>query len=809
MTNVMLQLLGAALLVDATAALLYLAVRRTAFGRWKRWPQQVIIGVVFGGLAVLGTEFGVTLSGATLNVRDAAPLCAGLIFGAPAGIIAGVIGAAERWLAVYWGAGTYTRLACTLATLCAGLFGAGLRVYMLDDKKPQWFYALLVGLVTEVLHMLMIFVTNMNDVGQAFAVVRLCALPMISANGFAVTLAVLLVTLLSGEPLSRRHNMRKIAETFQRWLLACVVVAFACTCAFTYYLQTRLMYGNAYKLLQLNVVDICDEIQSASDKNLLTLTHRVARELEQSGGVNVALLPALAERHGVAEIDVIGRDGVIRASTEPSFVGFDMASGEQSAAFLPLLSGTAEIVQSYQPIAYNPSISRKYAGVPLSDGGFLQLGYDAEQFQSDIDAEIVGVTRNRRVGESGYVLICDQTGAIVSDNKEHTGKTLADTGLTLGAASAEGERLTATVYGERALCLYGRTEGYDIYAVQPESEALLSRNISLYVMAFMEVVVFAMVFASIYFLIKRIVVDNLGRVNASLAKITGGNLNVTVDVRANEEFASLSQDINATVDTLKRYIAEAAARIDRELAFARTIQKAALPSVFPPYPGRDEFDIYAMMTAAKEVGGDFYDFYLLGDRSLAFLIADVSGKGVPAAMFMMTAKTLLKSYAETGLAVEEVLTRANQRLCEGNDADMFVTAWMGILNLDTGRVVYANAGHNPPLTLGADGGCAYLRTKPGFVLGGMPGLRYRAQELTLRPGERLFLYTDGVTEATDGQDRLYGEERLQAALEQNRDAEPQALVEAVKADVDAFVGDAPQFDDITMLTLTYRGGHKG
>ncbi len=190
-------------------------------------------------------------------------------------------------------------------------------------------------------------------------------------------------------------------------------------------------------------------------------------------------------------------------------------------------------------------------------------------------------------------------------------------------------------------------------------------------------------------------VKNIYRINDSLSAITEGNLDTVVNVRSHVEFEDLSDDINSTVDTLKRYIADAAARIDAELAFAKAIQHSALPSVFPPYPGRKEFDLHAAMFTAREVGGDFYDFYFVDDDTLAFLVADVSGKGIPAAMFMMQSKTLLKSCAESGMSVEQVFTTANEKLCEGNEAGMFVTAWMGLLNVKTGQLTFANAGHNP------------------------------------------------------------------------------------------------------------------
>ena len=272
-------------------------------------------------------------------------------------------------------------------------------------------------------------------------------------------------------------------------------------------------------------------------------------------------------------------------------------------------------------------------------------------------------------------------------------------------------------------------------------------------------------------------------------------------MRTNEEFASLSDDINQTVSTLKRYIAEAAARIDKELEFAKEIQYSALPSVFPPYPNRKDFEIYAHMITAKEVGGDFYDFYMLGDSTLAFMIADVSGKGIPAAMFMMQAKTIIKDLAESGLELPEVFATANKKLCENNDAGMFVTAWMGILDLKTGLLKFVNAGHNPPLVRQADGEFVYLKARSGMVLAGMDGIKYRQNELQLTPGDQIFLYTDGVTEATDKNNQLYGEERLLETVNRNIVMDTRKLCEAVKYDVDQFVGEAPQFDDITMLSV--------
>ena len=603
----------------------------------------------------------------------------------------------------------------------------------------------------------------------------------------------------------KRKNKR-ISQSFLRWLLVLVSVAFLATTVFLWLIQTRLSENNAINLLALNLSDVREDVSDASDENLLKLTHHVADDLNRMKTIDNAALQELVNRYDITEINVINEEGIIFATTHPDFMGYDMRNGEQSAEFIGLFYGSTEYVQDYRPTTHDPSLFRKYAGVRLQRGGFVQVGYGAERFQQDIDEFVVGVTRNRHVGSGGCIIIVDEKWNIVSDRMGNEGKNLDVTGLWIDTSSmSENKVFVADVYGQSCYCMYQATEGYRIVAVMPRSEAALSRNVSVGVTTAMQIMVFAALFIMVFMLVKRLVVNNIYQINDSLSAITEGKLDTVVNVRSHVEFDELSNDINATVDTLKRYIADAAARIDAELTFAKAIQYSALPSVFPPYPGRKEFDIHAAMFTAKEVGGDFYDFYFLNEDTLAFLIADVSGKGSPAAMFMMQSKTLLKSCAESGMSVEAVFTTANAKLCEGNEAGMFVTAWMGLLNVKTGMMTFANAGHNPPLLRRADGSFEYLKSRAGFVLAGMEGIRYRKNELQLNPGDQIYLYTDGVTEAMDAAQTLYGEQRLLNLLNAHHGACAQTICEAVKANVDTFVGEAEQFDDITMLCLNYAG----
>ncbi len=767
--------------------------------------KQLLYGLIFGGLAVLGTEYGVDIGDAVLNVRDAAPLCAGLIFGAPAGILAGVIGGVERWFAVYWGAGEFTRFACSLATILAGLFAAAVRKYIFDDKKPTVFYGLLVGVVMETLHMLLVFLTNLSDITTTLILVEIFSVPMICLNGLSVMLAVFFVTKIGRQKAEYQRELKQISQTFQRWLAVVMIAAFLGTTAFLWILQTKLAENSTLAVLRLNIEDVKQDIHDAADETLLVQAKLVAKAIDTTEASEDRIWE-LKKNFDIPELSIIDQNGIITASTYDDFIGYDMRSGEQSKEFMRLIWSTDTYVQEYGPVSYDPSISRKYAGVALKNGGFVQIGLDAENFQQGIANAIGGSTRNRRVGESGYLIIVDANWNIVSDRHGHEGKNLLETGIWIDTERDTPFSLYYTdVHGVPSCYTFAETEGYYIVGVMPMLEAFFSRDVSAYLTVFMEIVMFAAMFLLVYYLIKRLIVDNIRKINLSLAQITSGNLDVTVDVRTNVEFASLSDDINSTVVTLKRYIDEAAARIDQELEYAKAIQLSAMPRVFPPYPDRREFEIYAYMRAAKEVGGDFYDFYLLGENRLVFLVADVSGKGIPAAMFMMKAKTIIKSLVESGMDIGEVFAEANDQLCENNDAGMFVTTWMGIIDLQTGLVTFANAGHNPPVLKRGDGSFAFLEPNAGFILGGLEGIPYQKEELQLMPGDTIYLYTDGVTEATDCNEILYEEERLLHALNENSAADVRLLCEAVLQSVDTFVGEAPQFDDITMLAFTFYG----
>ena len=279
-------------------------------------------------------------------------------------------------------------------------------------------------------------------------------------------------------------------------------------------------------------------------------------------------------------------------------------------------------------------------------------------------------------------------------------------------------------------------------------------------------------------------------------------------------FNSMAANIKEYVENLRVVTADKQ-RIATELNVANTIQNSMLPRMFPYPPDRREFSVYATMEPAKSVGGDFYDFYILhGPEAtgthLAFVIADVSGKGIPAALFMAITQSLLKTRAMQGETPARIFASVNDQLCQNNDAGMFVTAYMGLLELATGKLVVANAGHNPPLLRHQDGRYEWLRQKSGFVLAGMENMKYTDIEIQLEPGDRLFLYTDGVTEALDPDHALYGEQRLEDALNES-DRQPMGVMELLpylKRSIDTFARGAEQADDVTMLALDWFDGEE-
>ncbi len=611
-------------------------------------------------------------------------------------------------------------------------------------------------------------------------------------------------------------------RTFQKWLFIFVSVAFVITLCLSIAVQSQLAYQNAYSLIKLKLRDVEEQL-ATNQKNLDSI-----RELNNKAALSKARafsslladnptlesdteeLIALCARLDVDELHIIDGNGIIVGSSKPDFVGYDMRTQAQSRFFLPLLDDASlELVQEPQAIGFDSRIVRQYAGVARLDAtGFVQIGYTPERLQEAIAlADIRKLAPGLRIGNAGGILVCDAEGIILSaENRQVVGKSLEECGMSPERLSSE-IALKNSFLSTPCLAISQQTEGYTLVGMMPQSEVYVSRENMVLILTVCNVFLFLVVFALVSYLIKLVIIDGIYKINASLAKITAGDLNEKVLVRTNEEFVALSDGINHMVDALKHLIAEAAARIDEELELARNIQLTSLPLIFPPYPGHDEFDIYASMKAAREIGGDFYDFFIMGGNKLVFVIADVSGKGIPAAMFMMRARAAIKNTILASGSLREGIVSVNEILCESNETNMFVTAFVGMLDLREQTLNYVNAGHNLPL-LYQDGCYTWLESEHrDFILGAMPDRCYTEHMRQLHSGDKLFVFTDGVTEALNGENELYSNARLLALMnsEAMLRADAQTQVHLVGEDVAAFASGTPQADDITMLALHIHG----
>ena len=383
--------------------------------------------------------------------------------------------------------------------------------------------------------------------------------------------------------------------------------------------------------------------------------------------------------------------------------------------------------------------------------------------------------------------------------------------LFVGLRELGGERLATALVPVRSM----ENEVPALVGIDVSIAAIWEAQMNLYIMLALTIIVITSVGIVIHYrVLERTTIrpiQSLKQDTDQLVSKLDSSEEYVSDVRTGDELEALAHSIEEMDRNLKRYIRENTAitaekeRLSTELALAARIQKDMLPREFPPFPERCEFDLYASMDPAKEVGGDFYDFFLIDEDHLGLVIADVSGKGIPAALFMMKAMILLRNCVLAGLDPKQALEQLNEQISVNNSDSMFVTVWLGILELSSGRLTAVNAGHEYPMLKAPDGVFALYKDRHGLAAGTVEGIRYRDYELQLEPGSMLFVYSDGLPEANDSDGRLFGTERTLNALNENPARHPEATLNAVREAVDAFVGEAPQFDDLTMLCLAYYG----
>ena len=518
-------------------------------------------------------------------------------------------------------------------------------------------------------------------------------------------------------------------------LVASVVCAFAITVAITWTVHAYLADRDAMKVINRGLDDVQGEIERCVNRKLVLAAAEVRDRLTRNPVLDADALRVLAVELRLDEIRIVDRKGIVVASAKPDDKGFDFHAGDAQTKEFLCLLDRETEFCPSFIGRSDDSSARKYVGIWRPEGGFVQVGCRASTLRVFARSAVVGLTRNRHIAGTGTIVVTTEQGHILSSENK---------------SGLEGSVLQMP--GDESYVVKRTIEGFDVYAILPKATAAIERNTLVGSSAVMTMLALGFVAILVGIVISRFVKEQVTK------------------------------------------------RIEAEMAMAKSIQANVMPSRFPPYPNlTDKIDLFARMITAKEVGGDFYDFYFVKSNKLAIVIADVSGKGVPAALFMMRAKATLQGHLKGGLDIVEAVVKTNDQLARDNDANMFVTAWIGIVDLATGEVEYVNAGHNPPLVRRADGAVDYLTEKSGPPLAAMDGVTYRRRTLALAPGDGILLYTDGVTEATNPGLTLYGEDRLKRAVGSLGTQGSTALIDGILEDVDAFADGAEQADDITML----------
>ena len=580
----------------------------------------------------------------------------------------------------------------------------------------------------------------------AQAVVRLGDLGIQSWVDAILMTAVCVAAFFSSRKLESWVTERGLKSLFVFWLIVVVIVVFMITAALGFVAISIGERNVADEKVKGDVDYLCIQLDEATDK-----ADRLVNYMEQSG-IDLESMPddSLEELGRIVSVDGL-------------LVGYDA----ESDGIIIISTGSLDVASH---------------DVALSDHDRFKAGGKLTNY---FDEEIINAME--RSIETGEVE------RIVYDEQLITMDSFAD---------MNGEPVKSYL-----AYLYAKDADYfTVIGIVPASMVFESRSAVMMWTTLTFFLVLLVVVILVSRLLKKVVLERIDETNKSLLRITEGDLNEAVDVHGTREFESLTSGINATVQALKGWISEAESRMDIELATAKEIQESALPRIFPPYPDILKFDVYAIMNPAREVGGDFYDFFLVGDDcdgehgKLGFVIADVSGKGVPAALFMMKAKTQIRDYVASGMELGEAVENANRQLCDGNDAGMFVTAFVGVLDYASGHVDFVNAGHNPPL-LWQETDWRWMTEKSGLPLGLFEGFPYQAYSIDCGIGDQFLVYTDGVTEAMDVDGVLYGDERLIELARANYPLHPRELIETVRRDVARHSTGAIQSDDITIFAL--------
>ena len=725
--------------------------------------RQVLWGVAGGAASVFLTlwlRFYMPETDSFADLRDVPSILLAFFVGPSAALVSGVLASLGRAAVGLWGGiGAATWFGSSLATFCATLVAVVARRYVFSEERPSFALGATFAAIIEMLHMAVVLSVGFADFSNAFAVV-LTAIPF-QCGGAAATVAA--VSLMTNRRQDGRENLAVSA-------LVVTVVAFVVLAHFAMTHQARDMAAglmpntNDYFLYPCRLATVLYGIVLSAlvfafvayaKRNGSALSGESHREGSSAGGFRIGLRARFA-------ISLAAMLGVIGGLVGWVYVVNTREQYEDGYAEAALRA--AEFLSKY----IDGERTRKYFASGRKDDYYHEVERLLACIRADPNIQYLFVAVP---DEKGVTYVWD-TGA-------------GDLGVRDETFEADELRVCSAVLGSKldkaSFVHRSETYGYLMSAVTPicgsdgRPVAFVGVDLSMdYIDRRINRIVFSAVLltlalvilclAGYYFFVSRFIVSP-----------------AELRLRAEE------------------------GRIHAELNVARRIQIDALPNVFPAFPGRTDFDIYAMMSPAKEVGGDFYDFFLVDDSHLALAIGDVSDKGVPAALFMMTTKTLVRARTRQGGTPAEILRDVNDRLCEGNASGMFVTVYLAIIDLRTGECLSANAGHEHPALCRTGGTFELVKYPHDPMLGLVPGLTYSDRAFRLSPGDTLCIYTDGVPEAKNADGRVYGLARMTDALDRARGGDAAGLLGGMLADVHAFVGEAAQFDDITLLAVTYCG----
>lgn len=615
----------------------------------------------------------------------------------------------------------------------------------------------------------------------------------------------------------KQHLSRIVLGSLFKAIAGLLAVLMIFTAVFVYYYAKSKIDSK----IRYNLDDVVRIIHSkmwySLSHNLEFTANDIDGHLEEEGIEHVYDEEVLLYMEGMknittpprySEISIVDKTGKIIVSTEDNLIGYDLHSGERSAEFLCLLDRTGFYKQDMGSKILDDSSDSVYFGYSMPFlGGFILCGMSEQDFKDYKMFYYEYGMEESRIDKTGYIIPLDSDQEILSAPSEMQIEGKITLKKDLDEMADTGEIIRQDMYGTDAYVGVIKDDDFYLVAVYPAAEAWENWKVSIIILILIDAIVFALLFFLIRRLMKRQVLDGIEDINDSLTRITGGDLNEKVNFRDSIEFEGLSDGINYTVDRLKGLIKEAEERIDAELALAAKIQTSFLPHKFPAFPDRKEFKLYAAMVPAKEVGGDFYDYFFTDEDHLALVIADVSGKGIPAAMFMAVSMDKIRhSVMKYGTDVSGAMTEVNLELLKENDAGLFVTVWLGVINVSTGHVDYVDAGHEYPAICRAGGEFTADEDVHSGPVAALKRTKFEAGSFELKAGDILYLYTDGLTEANNPEGEMFRINRVLDALNINKDSEIplSELDENVRTRIAEFAKDEPQFDDMTTLLYRHR-----